>query len=121
MVKVSGDDRANSFTISKKLGWPWGFGKIWFGVSRFGDDFPLNGIYQRRPTKTGQIFVRENFYWPIDTITAEREAVRLNFANGVSAWQALTDEEKEEYRARQYPLHMSGYNRFLSLWLKGLI
>lgn len=118
MVKVVGDDRANSLTISKKLGWPWGYGKAWFGISRYGDDFEHSGIYQRRPTKKGQIFVRENFYWPTDTITEDRLAVRIAFATAVAQWQALDEEDKQYYRDLQYPRFMSGYNRFLSLWLK---
>lgn len=121
MVKVKADEYGNNLTISQKLGFPWGFGRIWFGVSRYGDSLELSGIYQRRSTKAGQIFVRENFYWPINTLSVELENNRLIFAQGVATWKDMNDEEKEYYRALRQPENMSGYNRFMRLWLRALL
>lgn len=121
MVKVGAFDHGYTLTISRKIGFPWGFGHIWFGVSRFGDDLEQSGIYQRRPTSRGQVFVRENFYWPVNTLSEELELNRMIFAEGVLAWQDLSEEEKNLFRCLTYPRFMSGYNRFLSLWLKALL
>lgn len=118
MVKVDANEAVHTLSISGKLGFPWGFGRIWFGVSRFGDDYEPSGIYRRRPTRAGQITIRQNFYWPVNTLSPELQANRLTFAQGVAAWQALTEEQKDFWRALPYPENMSGYNRYLSLWLK---
>jgi hypothetical protein len=121
MVKVEGLDRVYSLTIGGKFGFPWGFGRIWFGVSRFGDDLQESGVYRRQSTPKGQIIMRENFYWPTNTLTPERELVRLIFAEGVLAWQELSEDDKNIWRALHYPPNMSGYNRFISLWLRALL
>lgn len=106
-----------SHTVSRKFGFPHGYGSCMFGVSRYGYDDIRAGIYRRQPSKKGQIFVKNKFYWPVDTITPERLIVRDKLRQGVLAWQALSPEEKAYYNKLQYPTHMSGYNRFLSLWL----
>ena len=121
MVIVQPNDAFESLTVSKKFGFPWGFGRIWFGVSRFGYSLVQSGIYQKRKGKNGQIFVRENFYWPVDTQTEERDRIRLIFAQGVQTWLDLDLEDKDYFRALHYPTNMSGYNRFMSLWLKALL
>ena len=121
MVKVRGIESMATLAISRKIGFPWGYGRIWFGKSHFGDDLVESGIYRRQPTKKGQIFIRENFYWPKNTLSPSLELHRLIFAEGILAWRDLSPEEKNVFRAMKHPRFMSGYNRFLSLWLKALL
>ena len=39
------------------------------------------------------------------------------FYAAVKAWQSLTEAQKDIYRAWTYPVHASGYNRFLSWFM----
>lgn len=47
-----------------------------------------------------------------------REARRKLFTLGASAWNNLSDNEKEYYNDLKYPSGMTGYNRFMREWLK---
>lgn len=88
------------------------FGKVAFGPPEF------RGIYQRQPTASGQIVRKLKLYEPTNPQTETQQAWRGVFADAVAAWQSLTDEEKKEYSDLHYPTRMSGYNRFISKYLK---
>lgn len=121
MVIVDPNDAFHSFDVKKKFGFPNGYGRAWFGISRYGDSNLQSGIYQTRRNRLGQITVKEKFYWPpVNTSTAAMDT-KANFADAVAAWQALSDGDKQTYDDLTYPRFMSGYNRFISLYLRGLI
>lgn len=110
-----------SFTIRKKHARPWGFGLSWFGHTRFGEYNPKAGVYQRRHTKKGTIFVKMKFSRPTNPRTMLQQACRLKFANAVLAWQNLTNEEKAYYNKLKYKGYKTGYAIFISKYLKGYI
>ena len=49
-----------------------------------------------------------------DVITGARTEQREFFKEAVEAWNALSEEEKEEYNERAKPLALTGYNLFIS-------
>ena len=49
--------------------------------------------------------------------THKQQANRTLIRDGVFAWQALTSLEKLYWNKKDYPRHMSGYNRFLRVYL----
>jgi len=56
-------------------------------------------------------------YVPSQPNTPAQQAARKKLRDGVAAWQALTDDEKDYYNGLSYPPKMSGYNRFLHYYI----
>jgi len=80
---------------------------------------PWYGIYQRRHCQEGIISCRLNFYTPTNPQTVPQQANRSKFSSGVSAWQALSAEQRKLYNDNAVGLHMSGYNLFLRIYMYG--
>jgi len=78
---------------------------------------PTWGIYQVRTRWGGFVQVKEVFYTPTNPQTGPQQAWRLIFSQGVAAWQALSEEEKEEYRARADYFSFTGFNLFMREYL----
>lgn len=55
---------------------------------------------------------------PRNPDTQAQRTVRRTFAGAVKAWQALAREEKHIYNRRARYLNMSGYNMFISRYMK---
>lgn len=79
---------------------------------------PYSGIYQQRRRKGGPIIVREKFYWPANPQTEDQQAWRAVFAAGVEAYHALGPEDLKKWRKKGAKYHMTGYNKFLSEYLR---
>lgn len=73
----------------------------------------MNGIWQRRHTKTGIRSVKMKFYTPTNPQTIPQEANRSKFAAAMAAWGDLTDEEKAVYNKRAKRLSLYGRNLFV--------
>ena len=99
-------------------GWIYGFGCGIFGALEFGADDELTGIYQTRHYEGRVYSERMGFYWPKYNPTAGQIAYYAKFAAAVSAWQALTTSQKAVYNKNAIGKRMSGYNLFISLYLK---
>ena len=108
----------NALEIRRIIGKPNGLGQHFLGLTSLGDDSPYAGVYQKRPRKGGQIFVKMKFHYPHDPQTTAQITQRTKFANAILAWQALTSEEKNVYNAMQYPPRMTGFNRFIRLYMR---
>jgi hypothetical protein len=117
MVIVIAQDHTNSFEIRGRLGKPNELGATFCGWSVLGDYSPLAGLYQRRPRKTGQIFVRMRDHIVPNPQTPAQQAWRAIFSSGVNAWQALTAEQKQVYNKKKWPRHMIGFSRFMREYL----
>lgn len=80
-----------------------------------GEPDPLNvkGIYQMRMTKRGKRPIKMNFYTPTNPQTEAQQANRTKFANAMSAWGALTPEEKSVYNERAKKRQMFGWGLFI--------
>lgn len=118
MVVIHAPDKKPSVEIRGTIGRPVGLGFFALGISWLGDSNHFAGVYQKRPRKTGQIFVKMRHYYPPDTPTINKENWRAFFASGVEAWHALTPAEKLAYNRRKTPSRQSGFTRFMSEYLR---
>ena len=81
--------------------------------------FHLYGYYyQRRRTWHGRVWAAHKYTKPTNPQSTSQQTWRSVFANGVTAWHNLTPEEKAEYDKLKYPIHMSGFNRFMHYYLR---
>jgi len=117
MVVVESKDRLLSFETTKKFGLPNFYGGAWFGASDFGDDIEQSGVYQKRHYSDNPVFVRMRHMWPTNPQTVSQQSWRQIFANGVVAWQNLTESEKTVYNNEARKYQFEGFNLFLREWL----
>ena len=89
------------------------FGYFKFGKNLFGDISQLTGIYQIRHSGGHQKTVLMDYYIPLNPRSENQQTNRAKMTSAVSAWQALTTEQKEVYNQKAFGKHMSGYNVFL--------
>ena len=101
----------------KKLGRSSEYGQKLYGKFEYGEQDDKFGIYQIRSRYNGSIIVKENFYWPTNPQTETQQAHRQKLTDGVAAWQALTNNQKEIYNERARYKPYSGYNLFLREYL----
>lgn len=118
MVVVNWKDRAFSLGIRGKIGKPDSVGDFMCGYSDLGYQNKFSGVYQSRPRKGGRIFVKMRYSLPPDTYSAIKQANRTKFASAIIAWNALDFLDQVSWNKKKYPYHMSGYNRFISNYMK---
>ena len=129
MAKVGALERFFDTTAYGRFGVPYKFGERIYGYFRYGReeskldnrrDTPLSrfGIYQRRTRYNRRILVRERYYIPSNPRTAPQTAVRNTFANGMSSWASLTQEQKNVYNTRAKEYYMHGVNLYMREWLR---
>ena len=140
MAIVGPLERLYDLGVQGSFGRPWELGQKVFGYSYYGEeeikldnktDIPLSrwGVYQKRHSfwkivdgkrkYYGPIkYIRENFYIPKESGTGGQPTTWDNFRNGMTAWRALTSEEKTEYNIRGHKMKLHGVNLFLRNWLK---
>ena len=70
--------------------------------------------FSRRKTRNKVRYQRKQ----IDANTGDQIARRLMVQQGVVNWQAFTDMQKDVYNIRAKDLPMSGYNLYISEYLK---
>lgn len=66
----------------------------------------------------GEDYLKRAYVKPVQPWTALQLTRAQKFRNGVMAWQALTVPQKEAYNVRADPLKMSGFNLFMSEYMK---
>lgn len=108
---------------------PNGLGEHILGWTQLGDVNKYSGYYQKRlcqetsysHTKAKRKcikYIRCRPYWPRQNKTERWHEVHNNFANGVSAWHALSTEQKMYYNNLKQPFSQTGFTRFMSQYLK---
>jgi len=102
-----------SLEVRGRLGRPNELGAIWCGWSELGEYLPIAGIYQKRPRKNGQIFVKMKHYHGANPQTPAQQSNRATFAQAVAGWQALSEEQKNVWRKKTSPKYMAGYHRYI--------
>lgn len=100
------------------FGWLYGCGIGLCGDLSCGSDDELTGIYQTRQFNGHVYNERMGFYWPRYTRTDGQGTLRDKFAAAITAWQALTSQQKQVYNTDAIGKKMSGYNLFISNYLK---
>jgi len=112
----------------RRLGWfhygqeapiegPRQYGYYRYGGSGYGEAWTKWGIYQN-DTKLGTQRMRKGvFYIPANPRTEEQQANRNKFIAALTAWKALTDEQKLVYIERAKGKSMTGYNVFVKEYM----
>jgi len=113
MAIVSKLEALNSIETRQTFGRPNFYGQSRFGHSFFGDSETRAGIYQIRRMPQGRVLVREKFYVPKNPQTELQQANRQKFAQAVAGWQALSQNEREQYKKAAVGFHLTGYNLYL--------
>lgn len=113
MPVVNMPEALYSFQARGKFGFPAGCGVARVGHAKCGADSLNAGVYQIRRRKGSQIVVRMKYYRPTNPQTVPQQANRTKFADAMSAWQALTDEQKSAYTNRAKKLQLYGRNLFI--------
>lgn len=101
-----------------KFGKPNGVGEFWAGWSELGDWEPRAGYYRRQWNGHVKCKSRMKFYFKIASGSEAETHRRDVFRDGVTAWHALTDSERLVYNNLKYPSAQSGFNRFMTKYLK---
>lgn len=70
-------------------------------------------FYRRKKTQC----IR-TYFMPRNPDTLSQRNVRNSFANAVKSWQALTAEERFKYLRKARGRNLSGYNLFISEYMK---
>ena len=65
-----------------------------------------------------KIIVRMRHYVTPNPQTELQQTWRNYFATVLASWQALSENEKNIWRSKSYPAHMSGWNRYARVHLK---
>ena len=102
----------------KRLGHPTYYGRGTYGVTHYGVRNERYGIYQQRHCSDGLRTVKMRFYWPHYSQSEAIVASRNKFAAAIAAWQLLTTEQKAVYNRRAIGKHKSGYNIYISEYMK---
>lgn len=71
------------------------------------------GVYQMRAGTRGRVPVRMRFYVPTNPATTTQQANRSKFADAMSAWGALTTDQKAAYTKRAKRRNMFGWGLFI--------
>lgn len=58
------------------------------------------------------------YYYPANPQTQAQQANRALMSNAVQYWQGFTDEAKQFYNSKLLPTHMTGYNRYIGMYLR---
>jgi hypothetical protein len=69
--------------------------------------------YKRQDTQYARRYVI-----PYNPDTIAQRSNRQSFADAVKSWQALTEEEKNKYNRKAHNTQMSGYNLYISDFMK---
>jgi hypothetical protein len=117
-MRVNEHKEIKSIASAKKIGLPNFFGGLYFGWSQFGDKNEASGIYRVAKIKKDFVVQKMQFYDYKITASTGQIASRNKFALAVSAWQALTDDEKKQYNelARNRPFY--GYHLFIKMYMR---
>ena len=90
-----------------------------YGNFKYGEHAIVSGVYQTVHRGRKRWVQRIGYVVPNNPRSIPQQANRTKFADAVSAYQALTNEQKELLVWRARDRHMSGYNLFLREFMIG--
>ncbi len=96
---------------------PSQYGCAGFGDDRFGNADSRWGVYRIMKEFGKQEQIKGKFLYPANPQTESQQANRQKYADGIIAWQGLTNIQKEVYNERAKYKNFSGYNLFLKEYL----
>lgn len=118
MARLSAEQKVVALETRGRFGRPSSFGRAHFGFNLLGQDDSLCGIFQKATFADGRAISIRPFYWPSNPQTPAQVARRTLFQEGVSAYRALTPEQLIAINEEGKRRGMSGYNLFLSKYLR---
>lgn len=107
---------------------PGGLGDFVLGKSQLGYLDEKNGVYQMRhrlkpgvpytlDKRSPKVAVKCKYYWPPYPGVAGQIASREKFQNAMTAWNALTFEQKAPWKARAAKAHQPMPNLFVKAYM----
>ena len=119
MVILTGASRLIGHEPKKKLGFSQDYGHALFGYAEFGADNPYAGIYRKYTNDKKNHLIKMRHYVPSYSNTEAIQASRASFTSAIIAWRALDADEKLFYEKWGKKYRMSGYNKYISEYMKG--
>ena len=117
-MRADGLLKMYSLDARGKFGRGGGFGRISFGYNYFGFYSIFSGIYQKKYYYGEPYISKSKFYRPTNPQTLKQQNWRYVNAYGVYLWQNFDSETKIFWNENGRIKKMSGYNAWLSYWLK---
>ena len=93
----------------------FGFARV--GGLALGHGNDTAGVYRIYRGRSGLVNFRYPFYMQWAPRTANQKAASGDFADGMAAWAALTQEQKDEYNQKALKMRMHGVNLFMREWM----
>lgn len=118
MVVIPPGELGVGVEIRGKIQAPASYGTRGYGAHSYGAGADISGIYQVRTRYNKRVQVKMKLYVPTNRQTEIQQAWRAVFSAAVAAWHVLTENQKEEYRVAAKTLAMTGFNLFISEYLK---
>lgn len=100
-----------------KLGVSCGFGLALLGTTQMGDNNDRAGIYSHKHTRKGRKISKMRSYAPTNNQLTNQQYWRNIFKNGINAWNALDNEQRQAYNDLKYPTAPNGHIRFMKKYL----
>ncbi len=116
-----GEDNPFAGIYQQKIirkGYYQGYGTSYFGYTRYGQTRPPGGVFEHNKTVYEKVTYKEKFYWSANPNTVAQQTRRNKFKHGMSAWSALTSDQKLSWKNRAESYQMNGSNLFLRYFLK---
>ena len=105
------------------------YGSTSYGTKRYYLSAPISGIYSRKLIAKGAAVTDPKaegrwgtscmkFYLPTNRRKPAQQAWRVIFADGVTQYHSLTDDERDILYKKATTRGMTGFNLFMSHWLQ---
>lgn len=118
-----------AIAVRGRIGVSAGVGNLALGVSHYGEERGVGGIYQKRVTgynNKGRIpgrprrtyYVRMRTYAPPNLNTPAQQKARQGMREAVAAWKQLTNEQQAAYNKRGIRTGRQGRHLFYSEYMK---
>jgi len=122
-------DAMLAWRLQGAIGFSNHYGWSRLGLSHYGDDNPMNGIYQAHSkgynnftgppaTKSKKTYYKRMSFTPYNPQTVRQQAWRAVFTAGVQAWHDLTDEQRYAYNKSATRKSRLGFTSFVSNYLR---
>lgn len=128
MAKPTSRERFNDLGSRGLFGKRYKYGDRLYGDNFYGvkealvnnkKDTPIErfGIYQARINPKRKMTARLNYYTPYNPRTVPQQDNRNLFAEAMSEWALLTQEQKSVYNVRAKKLRLFGHNLFVKEYI----
>lgn len=113
MAQLTPSEKPYSHQVRRSFGFNAHLGNNRIGKFALGLENPEAGVYRVDNLGGHQKTIRNPFYMQWKPRTANQNTTAQKFANGMTAWKGLTEEEKEVYNERAKKYRITGANLFM--------